>query len=114
MTPQENFSNALGWTLVHFVWQGALIAVVLAVALVCLRGAGSRVRYAMSCAALTAMIACAGFTFTNLAAHGGTAKVRTLNVLPAVSPVAAAAPSGVTEDGAETSSASALASYLPL
>jgi hypothetical protein len=47
----------LGWALVHFVWQGALIALALAVALRALKGAPSQWRYAAACAALLAMAA---------------------------------------------------------
>ena len=38
-----NLIHALGWTLLHFLWQGALIAVLLASALAFLRHAGSPV-----------------------------------------------------------------------
>ena len=37
---------ALGWTLVHFLWQGGVIAVALAVALITLRKGSPHVRYA--------------------------------------------------------------------
>jgi beta-lactamase regulating signal transducer with metallopeptidase domain len=45
----------LGWALVHFVWQGALIALVLAVVLRTLKGAPAQWRYAAACVALLAM-----------------------------------------------------------
>lgn len=48
----------LGWTLVHFLWQGLLIAAVYAAAR---RGIAGRVspntRYMLACAALGAMLA---------------------------------------------------------
>ena len=51
-------AHALGLTLAHFLWEGAAIAAVLAVALWLLRS--SRARYAAACAALAAMpLACA-------------------------------------------------------
>ena len=37
--------SALGWTLVHFVWQGAAAAAVLAAANALLRGHSPRARY---------------------------------------------------------------------
>ena len=57
-----NLTHALGWTLLHFLWQGALIAVLLAGALALLRSASSRSRYAVSCAAMMLMLACAAVT----------------------------------------------------
>lgn len=45
-----------GWTLIHFLWQGSVIAIVLAAARAA-AGAwlGARARYALSCAALALM-----------------------------------------------------------
>jgi beta-lactamase regulating signal transducer with metallopeptidase domain len=61
-----NSTEALGWTLLHFLWQGALIAGLLGGALALLRHAGSRVRYAASGAALLLMLVCAVATFLEL------------------------------------------------
>jgi beta-lactamase regulating signal transducer with metallopeptidase domain len=61
-----NPTNVLGWTLLHFLWQGALIAGLLAAALALLRHAGSRARYAASCAAMLLMLICAVATFLSL------------------------------------------------
>ncbi len=48
----------LGWALVHFLWQGALIACLYLIARTLLvRPENARIRYALSCAALAAMIA---------------------------------------------------------
>ncbi len=47
----------LGWTLLHFVWQGALMAAVLAGALHLLRHHPPRVRYAVGCVALLGLLA---------------------------------------------------------
>jgi uncharacterized protein (TIGR03435 family) len=46
-----------GWTLVHFLWQGAAIALAAAIALRLLRDASPRPRYALACLALAAMLA---------------------------------------------------------
>jgi uncharacterized protein (TIGR03435 family) len=46
-----------GWTLVHFVWQGAAIALLLALVLRMLRSARPQARYATACAALAIMVA---------------------------------------------------------
>jgi D-alanyl-D-alanine endopeptidase (penicillin-binding protein 7) len=53
---QSTLSNALvpslGWALLHFVWQGALIGCATAVLLVALRNARPERRYAVACVAL--------------------------------------------------------------
>jgi hypothetical protein len=43
-------AKALGWTLLHFLWEGAAIAAVLLVALRVFRPAAARVRYGLACA----------------------------------------------------------------
>src|SRR5215475_8030014 len=42
--------EALGWTLVHFLWQGALVALMLALARVALKRRTANLRYLASCA----------------------------------------------------------------
>ena len=49
--------QSIGWALVHFVWQGALIAAAAAVVLALLRAARPTTRYAIACAALIVMCA---------------------------------------------------------
>jgi D-alanyl-D-alanine endopeptidase (penicillin-binding protein 7) len=44
--------TAVGWTLVHFLWQGALVGCATAVGLVALRNARPRQRYLLACSAL--------------------------------------------------------------
>lgn len=51
-----NATQALGWALVHFLWQGAALAVVLATALAVTRQTAARTRYALSLATLAAML----------------------------------------------------------
>ena len=47
----------LGWALVHFLWQGALIACLYLIArMLLVRPESARIRYVLSCAALAAMI----------------------------------------------------------
>jgi D-alanyl-D-alanine endopeptidase (penicillin-binding protein 7) len=48
---------ALGWTLVHFVWQGALLGCAVAVLLVALRNARPETRYAVACIGLVLCLA---------------------------------------------------------
>jgi len=59
---QTPLAQAIGWTLVHSLWEGALVALVLAAALWAFRS--SRARYAAACLAMLAMLAGFGFTFT--------------------------------------------------
>ncbi|MEI8021924.1 MAG: hypothetical protein WCH39_27180, partial [Schlesneria sp.] len=50
--------EALGWALVHFVWQAGLLALLLALLLIPLRRGSARVRYVVQCAVFAAMSAC--------------------------------------------------------
>ena len=68
MTTLEQFvspalTRALGWTLLHSLWQGALVAAVLAGALLLLRRQRAEVRYVASAGALGVVVALAGITF---------------------------------------------------
>ncbi|MFC7667840.1 hypothetical protein ACFQT0_10905 [Hymenobacter humi] len=68
MNALENFVSpalmrALGWTLLHSLWQGALVAAVLAGALLLLRRQRAEVRYVASAGALGVVVALAGITF---------------------------------------------------
>ncbi len=49
--------QAVGWALVHFVWQGALVAILFASLRVVLRRSTAGVRYALACASLLLMLA---------------------------------------------------------
>ncbi len=53
-------NEALGWTLFHFLWEGAAIALLLAMLL--LVSPAARVRYWAACAAMVAMLAAFGVT----------------------------------------------------
>jgi beta-lactamase regulating signal transducer with metallopeptidase domain len=53
----------LGWTLVHSIWQLALVALALAVVLALLGDSSARARYCASCLALLAMLALPATTF---------------------------------------------------
>jgi GWxTD domain-containing protein len=58
---------ALGWTLAHSLWEGALVALVLAGALGLL--GSSRTRYAAACLAMLAMLGGFGVTFQHVLAE---------------------------------------------
>ncbi|MEE8584874.1 MAG: M56 family metallopeptidase [Acidobacteriota bacterium] len=55
--------QALGWTLLHFIWQGALVALLLSAALLLARGSSAPMRYGLACSAMMLMAALAGATF---------------------------------------------------
>lgn len=57
----QTWVEHLGWALIHFLWQGALVAVFYAV--VRSRLSHSRSRYALACVALAAMVAAPAITF---------------------------------------------------
>ena len=63
MTPQLNaWIYTIGWALIHFVWQGGLIALATAAVLASCRHRSSQTRYAIACAGLVAMLAAPAIT----------------------------------------------------
>lgn len=63
--------DSLGWTLLHFLWQGALLGCVTAIALTLLRNAGAEYRYNIACAALLACLVWPALAFYARLGHGG-------------------------------------------
>jgi uncharacterized protein (TIGR03435 family) len=57
-----NAIDVAGWTLVHFAWQGTLVALAAALELRLLRRAAPQARYVVSCLALAIMLALPGAT----------------------------------------------------
>jgi len=55
--PSDPWAQRVGWALVHFLWQGAAVALMLAVALRLMRRASPQLRWAAACAALALMAA---------------------------------------------------------
>lgn len=58
--------QTLGWTLLHFIWQGALVALVYASVALALRRATANLRYAVACAGMLLMLALPVATFLRL------------------------------------------------
>ncbi len=61
MTPllslvSQPWAHTLGWTLLHFIWQGAVLGLLAWVALALLRGADAKLRYSVACAFLVLMV----------------------------------------------------------
>ena len=54
--------DVTGWTLIHFVWQGSIVALLTAAALRFARHQSSAVRYAIACGGLATMIIAAAMT----------------------------------------------------
>lgn len=54
--------NALGWALIHFLWQGAALGALLAAALWATKDYSPKVRYALACLALAGMTLCVPLT----------------------------------------------------
>lgn len=61
--------QSIGWTLLHFIWQGAALAAVTAVALRFFRTGSAQARYALACAGLAMMIVAPLLTAGVLFAH---------------------------------------------
>ncbi len=59
--------HALGWTLLNFLWQGAIIALVLKLALRVLSGNSAQLRYTAACFAMGLMVTFPLATFAHLA-----------------------------------------------
>ena len=61
MTALENILSQqiiekVGWTLIHFVWQGAVVAFILAIVLRALRKSSANIRYLIACSALVLIV----------------------------------------------------------
>jgi GWxTD domain-containing protein len=74
------FAKALGWTLLHSLWEGAAIALALALVLGIARS--SRVRYGAACLAMVAMLIGFGGTFWRLAPLERSAVITRAHDLP--------------------------------
>jgi bla regulator protein BlaR1 len=66
---------ALGWALLHFLWQGALVALLLAGVLTLLGGRTPNIRYAAVCAALVLMLLLPAITFWRISGASYVAEV---------------------------------------
>ena len=82
-----SFSTGLGWALFHFLWQGTLVAAVLAALGVVLARRSPAVRYAVACGALATMLALPAATAWSIAVRG----TRHSGVSPGQAPTAAGA-----------------------
>ena len=67
MFSEQPLVRALGWSLLHFVWEGAIVAVLLALALKLLQGRSPQLRYVVACCALALLTILPVCTFAYLA-----------------------------------------------
>ena len=67
---REPLIEKLGWALVHFLWEGALIALLFGVANAALRRASANARYLLACGALALMVVSVAATFWRLDSAG--------------------------------------------
>ena len=76
----QPWTERLGWTLLHFLWQGALVAALYALARALAGGRiSARGRYAIACASLLAMTAAPALTYWWLGNSGQPAPIGSLN-----------------------------------
>jgi beta-lactamase regulating signal transducer with metallopeptidase domain/protein involved in polysaccharide export with SLBB domain len=68
LLPQPE-SERLGWVLLHFLWQGLVIAVLLRLAQQALRRVSSQVRYALACTAMLMLAAAPVLTFFSFSSN---------------------------------------------
>jgi len=52
----QEIIQRLGWTLLHFIWQAAVVALLLAIMLRLLRKSAANVRYIIACLAFTLIV----------------------------------------------------------
>jgi len=77
----------LGWTLLHFVWQAGVVALLLAILLRALRKSTPNIRYIVACAAMALIILMPTITFNLLSAPEPASPVESI---PISAPVSAA------------------------
>lgn len=66
MFSARDWTEALGWTLVHFVWQGALVAMALAAMLAIMKPRSASARYLIACASLLVLALVPAYQFTRI------------------------------------------------
>ncbi|MBC3883134.1 M48 family metalloprotease [Undibacterium sp. LX40W] len=84
-----NSLSTLGWALLHFVWQGALLASITALGLFALRRKSAQWRYLLACSAL---ILCAAFPISYVIQHSDSVVITDLSASATTVEVAELAP----------------------
>src|SRR4051812_50113978 len=68
---REPGAQAIGWALLHFIWQGTLVAGITGLLLLCLRNGAADVRYVVSAIGLSLMLTLPVVTAVQLWDAGG-------------------------------------------
>jgi beta-lactamase regulating signal transducer with metallopeptidase domain len=106
-------SRALALTLVHFLWQGAVIALLLRGALAALGNASSRARYGVACAALALIALLPAATFSRLREVPARPQIGSVSAAGSLA-AAAAAPDALTPSKATGDFMAAAAPWIVL
>ncbi|MCE1205737.1 MAG: M56 family metallopeptidase [Holophagaceae bacterium] len=94
----QPWAQILGWTLIHFLWQGLALGLAAWLGLVLLRGASARARYGLACACLLLMVAAPAATAFLLQHQASSAPLAPLSVaVEAAAPANAAAMAPLTQ-----------------
>ena len=63
---REPAAQAIGWALLHFIWQGTLVAALTGLVLACLRKSAADIRYVVSAIGLSLMLTLPAVTAAQL------------------------------------------------
>ncbi|MBC8218756.1 MAG: M56 family metallopeptidase, partial [Planctomycetes bacterium] len=74
------FVHKLGWTLLHLLWQGAAVALLLGIVLCLLRKSSANVRYVVACSALALVVLAPAVTFCLISAPPASAGIESAPV----------------------------------
>ena len=72
----------LGLTLLHFLWQGAAVAILLAVLLRVLRKSSANLRYVIACIALALVVLAPAVTFRLVSVPNTTPDIESVPIVP--------------------------------
>src|SRR5579884_697842 len=92
-TPWHAYVQPIGCTLVHFLWQGAVVAILLSVTLLCLRSRSANARYLAATVALGGMALCPPLTLAVLTSRRAPSPAPFVSLLPELKGLAVPGPS---------------------
>ena len=122
MNPQLNaWMYTIGWALIHFVWQGGLIALATAAALASCRRRSSETRYAIACAGLVVMLAAPAITAAivgtsdqTVAPRGSASRTVSTSASPSPAPATASQAASLSLAATAAQTASTVERWLPI
>jgi hypothetical protein len=89
-TPEAWFAVALGWCLLHVLWQGLFLGIVLALELRAVRNSPATTRYGLCCGALAVLVLCPLLTLVRIQFAAGHSTASALLYVPLVAGKASA------------------------